>query len=235
MISESIFPETLAVRVMIGARQDWLRWKVPADAEGAVIGWIQQRPHADAGVPPKVAHLLARALTQCFRITFLDFDNGASPGWSEHEDRSVARLAAPGWRGIFSSNDLYMTSTRSALHAEHLFDAEAGGWSREAQFVLLSSPLEPLPKLDSPALHELTRGRLEAGSSILPELWGIMVPGPDGDLAQVLLFHKRALHDFLDQLEEATQASGIRFEIVTSEEFNQTNWFAEDPERQKWP
>lgn len=226
---------TLALKVMLTQQHEWLKMQLPPTAAAAVIGWIQQAPSHEAGVAPEIVHLLSRALTRSSRVTFLDDENGASEAWTEHGDCWVGRVRAAGWKGMLRSKDLLLTSTVAPEVAAGLFEASAGGWSREAQLVLLSAVSGSVPGIDADTLDELLRGRLEDGASgAVACLSGFMLPGPDGDFAQMVFLRRESLSTFLTHLQDEAAAAGIGFEIITPEAFAQTNWYVEKVEKSLW-
>lgn len=69
------------------------RYELPVVTDERVgrylIGWVQNRPPVDAGVPEGVKHLLAQALTRNFAVTFLaentdHFVHATEPDVAEH-------------------------------------------------------------------------------------------------------------------------------------------------------
>ena len=226
---------TPALKIMLTQRHEWLKMQLSPTAAAAVIGWIQQAPSVEAGVAPEIAGLLGRALTRSFRVTFLDDQNGASEAWTEHGDRWVGRFRAAGWKGMLRSKDLLLTSTVRPEVAATLFEASAGGWSREAQVVLLTSASGPVPEVSADTLDEVLRGRLEDGASgAVPELWGFMLPGPDGDFAQLVFLRRESLSTFLAHLQDEAAVAGVGFEIISPEAFEQTRWYVEGVEKSLW-
>jgi hypothetical protein len=204
-------------------RELWLRPEPPADAERALIGWVQDIAAIDEGVPDDVMRIITRALTHDYRLTFIDPGVEKSSRWRNLERCSTRFLKASRlvpWRGYG------LTSTCEANIAVRLFETKGWLWHLQSQLVLLTSRDELAPEISLGTLRQLMRSRrldirpLQAEFACV----GIMTPGPDGDFAQLIFWRPESMSTFVERLRAQAEQAQISFVEVSEAEFKQTKW-----------
>jgi hypothetical protein len=203
--------------------QLWLRPEPPADAQGALIGWVQDVAAIDEGVPDDVMRIITRALTQNYRLTFIDPDVEKSSQWRSLERHSTRFLKASRlapWRGYG------LTSTCDADIAVRLFATEGWLWHLQSQVVLLTSRDELAPEISFGTLHRLMQSRRLDIRPLRAELAciGVMTPGPDGDFAQLIFWQPASMSVFKEHLRAQAEQAQIGFVEVSKAEFQETKW-----------
>lgn len=225
---------TLEVRFVRGMPPDlWLKPELPAGAAGAMVGWVRGFELVDSCVPEDVAKVIVSALTQTYRLTFLDPGEKGTSQWQDRGDRSV-RFLAPGVAAkVLRSAGYALISTIDPAIAVRLFETDESLWSLQSQVVLLSRRDAPPPAVDFNSFDNLVRSRrldcvqLRSGLGCA----GTLTPGPDGDFAQLVLCDEGDMDRFVRTLRSQTENMGILFTEVSGPEFRQTKWFVEEVRR----
>lgn len=208
----------------------WLEPHVPADAEGALVGWVAGAAPVDCGIPRDVARIITQTLTRNYRLTFLDPGVEAAPPWQEHATYETGFLKSSRFLDFRHSAGYALTSTITAEAAARLFETEESLWSLQSQIVFLTERKASPPNISFRTIDELVRTRklLPARLSAEFACVGLMVPGPDGDFAQLILWQPRATQTFLGLLRLETEKTGLTFAEVSESEFRDTKWFVEE-------
>jgi hypothetical protein len=162
----------------------------------ALVGWLTDAPAVDAGVPPLVRALLARALTRHYRVTF---------PYGEASETTLLR------------------STTDPQLAGELFDAPPFSWSAKAQFAVLS-PLDAAPPRLSRALLERLLRREPIEPNAMAGASGMLVPAVDGDFAALIQFDGVLIDRLQSALAAECAGSGLSWDILPEAEFRAVNW-----------
>jgi hypothetical protein len=210
-------------------RESWLKPEIPAGADGAIVGWIQDAQPVESGVPPEVTRAIAGALLKYCRLTFVDPGQPKSPDWQQRGDRSVRFLRAEGMRRLNPSAGYPLTSTVSLNPALRLFETDESLWTLQSQVVLLNDRQGPAPSVSFARMDALMRTRKLEPACLQAECGclGVMTPGPDGDFAQLISWQAGAMEGFTQALAAEAARAGLLFAEVSDLEFRQTRWFLE--------
>jgi hypothetical protein len=201
----------------------WLPPQPPPATEVALIGWVEDVHRIDEGVPRDVRRIITRALTQEYRLTFLDPGVERTSQWRHRESCAtrfvkVSRLVP--WIGFG------LTSTHEADVAVRLFATVQSLWHLQSQMVFLTQRCDLPPEISFGTLHRLTRSRRLDIRQLQAEFGcaGIMTPGPDGDFVQLNFWFPGALSSFTEGLCTQTQQAQIGLVEVSELEFKRTRW-----------
>ncbi|EHR69503.1 hypothetical protein BurJ1DRAFT_0621 [Burkholderiales bacterium JOSHI_001] len=182
----------------------------------ALLAWSRTASDVDSGPPPDVAVLLAQALVQAHRVSFLVADEAlpitmAAAGSSSVQSipsRGVVSALAARWHG--EPTHWHWLSTCDAKVARTLFDQAGFDWTLQAQVVLLSPADAPAPVLDL----ELTQALCRGGSpELVPVLRaaGIRIvvrPGVDGAAVGLVGLADDQAEGWLQELEGLCRSKG---------------------------
>jgi hypothetical protein len=171
------------------------RWQLgalpPAVGTLTLLGWRLEPEPVDAGVPPPVAKVLARALTAVARVTFPSSSAGrpATAGWTARGGEWLCALGG-GVRGRLAAAaqqrpaEPVLLSTREPETVLQLFDDPVYPWWLQGQVALLSAPAHALPPPDRISLTALLSDDW-AGQAAALGVEGAVRPGVDGDVAGI--------------------------------------------------
>ena len=192
----------------------WELWPI-AEGRNWLLAWRVDPWPVDGGVPDRVASVMASAICAAGWVVHLSprqRDLKSRQGWVDSADhRSLRRCAVRPpplyrrphglWRG------LSLSATTDPALAVDAFDA---GWSRRAQIIFLLPP-GPLPAVDGSALMALLRGALPTRCSLTgaPVLRGVVLPGVDGDVAQLVAFEPELWETVEPVLRQKAAAAGV--------------------------
>ena len=206
----------------------------PAHGRLTLLGWTQAHDAVDAGVPPAVAGLMARALTSTGRVTFpCSFANPVAPGaWLPWDGDMVRALTGRGLAARIAAKlkgtpqDITLICTRRPETALRLFDDAAFPWWMQGQVAVLSEPVSPPPDLDEGRLLALFgEDWTDHAASLAPGgIEGILRPGVDGDVAGLLTLTDDFDQAILAALEKETRLDGLDWAVVSEEEFSRGRW-----------
>jgi hypothetical protein len=182
----------------------------------ALLGWARNPADVDGGPPPDVASLLAQALVQSYRVSFLVADEslpgavgaaGSTSVWSITSPSTVSVLAAR-WHG--EPKCWNWLSTRDAATAGTLFNQAGFDWTLQAQVVALSPADAPAPMLDLPTTQELWRGGPPHLIHALQAVGVVAVlrPGVDGAFVGAVDLQHGAVRTWLRAVEQRCQELG---------------------------
>jgi len=207
-------------------RSLWLKPEIPEGADGAVIGWIQDAAPIDSGVPPDVAQIVAKALVEIYRLTFVDPGRTKSLDWQDQGDYLIRFVRADGIGKLNPSAGYALTSTRAPRVAMRLFETAESLWTLQSQLVLLTDKHAQAPAVSFRAIDVLMRRReLDLAGLQAFGCRGIMTPGPDGDFAQLTFWQGGAMDEFERSLRSECEIAGLTFVVVSETDFERTNWF----------
>ena len=196
----------------------------PGRGRAALIGWHDPAAQHEGGVPPRIAAVIARALTSAARVTFPSsvIAPAATADWSPSDGDEVRVLPGRSVRGRITArlrglpSVVMLISTRQPASAMRLFDDPGFPWSLQGQLALLSRPDAPPPPIDERTLLALfgdDRASHTAG------LEGILRPGVDGDVAGLWSLAESFEQTTLAALERETRAAGFDWAMVTEDVF----------------
>jgi hypothetical protein len=119
-----------------------------------------------------------------------------------------------------------MVATSDVETASELFWVVGFDWNLRGQIVLLSDSGSAPPPLQYDHLERLFgKEHLNRVSARLPEeITGIIVPGVDGDFAELVAFNKAAGQAVLEALALECANSKVAWRIVSEAEFLDTRW-----------
>ena len=173
-------------------------WQLTPVADGQVwlLIWQIDPWPVDAGLPGPLASVFAEALCQCGAVAHLSPPlPGLTPeqGWTRSTDRPSRwhhAVRPPLMRRVIGrAQPLSLTATADPATAAEGFDTIGFDWSQQGQIVFLL-PSGDLPPVDGPALAALMDGSPASARSLSgePLLRGLMLPGVDGAVAQIVAF-----------------------------------------------
>jgi hypothetical protein len=202
-----------------------------------LIGWRQIPTPNDAGVPDKVAAILARALTSVARLTFPSSSTAGAPSgeWAPLAEDLVRSLGNGGLAERIRNTighvpaTIALLSTRRPESAVRLFDDESFPWWLQGQVVVLSSPEAAPPDIDrTTVLSFLTDDWSKRAANLAPAgIAAVMRPGVDGDVAGLLSLTVAFETALLAALEKETSRAGFDWAVL--EEDNFSEWLATRP------
>jgi hypothetical protein len=215
----------------------WEMPEPPVGGHGATVtlfGWVMDARPIDAGVPPLVAEILAGALTSRYKLTFLD--PGATEAlplpdrWSPSPSGWVRTLRAGGLSNLVGAPVFPLLSTNLPEVATRLFFASGFCWEHRAQIVVLSCLASEPPNLSYGFYDLWLRHRQIDARAIANErrAEGLLIPGPDGDFAGLLIPNPDTRDQMLTALAEQCGTANVEFAVVTNEEFRSTRWYLSD-------
>ena len=201
----------------------WQLWPV-AGGRTWLLAWrVNPRP-VDDGPPQSLSLAIAEALSACGWVVHLSasWERGLKPrhGWVRSEKHptqwrhAVRPLffcgVSPSWRG------LTLTATRDPAAVIEAFETN---WCLQAQMLFLLPPGD-LPPVDRSAFRSLLRGTPPSIRSLTgtPALRGVVLPGVDGDVAQITTFDPGLWPEFEPALIAAAKARGISVRHTTEAE-----------------
>lgn len=189
-----------------------LNLRAPQGIPHVFLGWTNDPPLVDAGVPPAVVRVFATVLCARFYLTFIGnvlTNANASEQWSCVGGtwmRTQTRLLR---------RPIPLLCTQSVDVAQMAFDQ---GWTTEGQFILLSNGPEPIA-FDAFALQgDVDRVLAFVQSHDFAS--GALMPGVDGAVAGLYLRDESLLTEILDRdLVNACQREGIILRGTSADEF----------------
>ena len=201
------------------------RWRLTPVADGRVwlLAWRIDPWPVDAGVPERLASAMAEALCACGPVAHL-----ASPlpdlrpvqGWRHGPDgapwcRHAVRLP-PGNRLFGRRQPLSLIATTDPTTAVAAFDTAGFDWCLQGQIIFLL-PSGKLPPVDGTALAELMTGAPASARSLSRQtmLRGLMLPGVDGAVAQIVGFDPGLWPELESALYEAANRRNIDIRTAT--------------------
>jgi hypothetical protein len=200
----------------------------PARGRVALIGWSEEPPRQDGGVPQHLARVLARAFTSIARATFPSSAilASASDVWSAANGDGVRRLAVKSVRGRIAARlrgappEMMLVSTRQPQSLMRVFDDEGFPWWMQGQVILLSRPDAPPPAVDERVLLASFDDDWTMNVAALgPSVDAVVRPGVDGDVAGLWSLAETFEQTVLVALENEARAAGFSWAIVSEEEF----------------
>lgn len=211
-------------------RELWLKPEIPEGAAGTIIGWIQDVPPVEGGVPRAVSRVITTALTRNYRLTFVDPGRAKSAGWQDHGEHSTRFLRAEGIGRLNPSAGYGLTSTVSADLALRLFETNESLWTLQSQIVLLTDRELCAPNVSFGTIDALMRTRKLDPTGLQAECGclGVMTPGTDGDFAQLVFWRAGTLEGFQQAVRSVADSAGLSFAEVSESEFRQTRWFLQE-------
>lgn len=202
------------------------KWRLFPGMAGHVlmIGWrLAGGRTVDDGVPPEVAPVLARALTDLGWVSFFE---GSAP--NRTLDDRVSPINPPGFAGKVRAaaaglpSEVYLVSTRRPELVASAFDASYFSWVMQGQAILISPPDRKPPELDWSQMMSITGGETSALEAAL-SAWGanaVVRPGVDGDVAGLLVTDEIARERALSSLRHAAASHGFGLRVLTESEFS---------------
>lgn len=192
-----------------------------------IIGWRVIPQPIDAGVPKKIAEVLARAMTSVARITFpsSDIKHNISDSRSSINGDFAISIKENFIDRIINTfshaPSIALLSTRKPETALLMFDDSWFHWNMQGQIALLSESDGNLPEIDKQTLFGLFEDTWVESATDFQDIGikGIMRPGVDGDLAAFLSLTKEFEKNLLTAMENETRAAGFDWAIVSEDEF----------------
>jgi hypothetical protein len=193
-----------------------------------LIGWVQDVAPVDSGVPREAKRVLVNALVRRYTLLFVGEAVERSSVWRALPDRWVRQAAPSGILSRLFSSGFSIVATMDTLAGEELFESQCL-WSLENQLVLLAGRDASPPDLRFDLFEALLKSK-SADFRRLPSIGvlGAMMPGPDGDFAQLLLWGGQSMEGFAEHLRAECEAAHISFASVPETEFKKTKWFLEE-------
>lgn len=204
-------------------------------AQVALLGWVVDRSSIDAGVPGQAVKVITRAACRSHLLTFLCPDNGLArntSAWTKVRSGWACKFEPPLIKRIWRQRSFPLLATSDPVRAESFFHSEGFSWELRGQVVLLS-PSNARP----PSLSYLEMERLFDKVTINPhehllssEIEGILLPGVDGDFAELIAFNEALWRDLPGELEKECNVAGIAWSCVSEEVFKSTAWVVDGRE-----
>jgi hypothetical protein len=189
----------------------------------ALIGWVQQPPAVDGGVPDQIAALLAETLTAVGSVSFFCRKGNTMVAEASH----VQTLTSPTLSGWLTARlqgfprGASLLTTRSPEAAYQLFWTHGFSWVLQGQIALLFKPGTEPPRLT-----------VQSAQLLLSEHWadhvaalgssgaiGALRPGVDGDVAAFLALTEEIAVAFRNTLCAVCAEHQIAFESCTEDVF----------------
>lgn len=212
----------------------WELYAGSAPGARGMLGWTTDTPLADAGVPPVAATLLTQALCRCFMLTFFgqpDKGKSLSEEWQPAGEGQVKQLKVGLLDRVRGNPPFTLLATRNPAEAENLFYNNQFSWELRAQRVFLS-PIDVLPVLDYRLVNTIFNwpSNLDITEHFVgTHVLGLMLPGVDGDFAELVVFDKDQWPSLQQALSQECAARKVEFQIVDEPTFKQTKWVADSP------
>ncbi len=181
----------------------------PAAGRVLLIGWAEDPPPVDAGVPEGVATVLARALTSFGRVTFPTAVVQASAG---HSWSPFTRAPGP----------VELLWTRNPQAVLQAFDDASHPWWMQGQVLLVSEPAAAVaPEIDRKQLAALLEDKWTMAADALSAAGVISVlrPGVDGDVAGLWTATEETEHTSLAALEGEARRASFDWAVLSEEAF----------------
>lgn len=195
-----------------------------------LLGWVQDRVPVDAGVPPEVASIIARAACSSYVLTFFDrqaAEYAAPSKWTTTPWGWACVVDPPIWKRVLGRWALPLVATSVPTMAAQLFYADYFSWELRGQIVLLSTPGVAPPPLTYEQLEWLVGDEpLDRRAVPLPQDFvAVIVPGPDGDFAEFIAFEEAVRGNLTEEIRRECNDAGVAWSLVPEDEFLQTKWF----------
>ena len=203
----------------------------PPAADVILIGWHVEPRAVDAGVPPGVADVLARALTSVATLTFPVVPPAKQAiALSSSDDTSqplhIAGLAAHARAAVHRGTArTVLVSTHAVDTAKLLFDAPGYAWDSQAQVVLISEHHAPAPIVSRDTLQALAgdnwirHAATEQKTPRAHHLVGVMRPGVDGDIAGILSLTPAFTRSLTRALQTTAHRAGFAWQSLSEQAF----------------
>jgi len=191
-----------------------------------LVGWIMKDVPTDAGVPAEIAKILTEVLCDDYRVAFLHPTAAGrdESGWRT-TPRGLEQVLRPGLGGrVLREPLLPVICTSEARTAALMFRAEPYSWQLRSQLVMLF-PLGSEAHLSYDSVFKLWRRSANAHYAAELGAEGLMLPGVDGDFAELVFFLEPQLQRSARRLEQACQQAGIGWQVVSECDFKSTSWF----------
>jgi hypothetical protein len=183
-----------------------LIWELPIRvAHGwrrGLLGWSLAARSIDAGVPGRVAHLLATVLVR-HAVVIFPSGTGRRP------------LLSRKW---IAGRDFSFIHATQADEAVRLFNAKNFEWSIGAQTVFLS-PIGAPPPILAEAHLDLARDGDNLDRLALAGVVGLLLPGVDGQVAGLYTFGDDLWNNLIVDLSGLSAAMGMVWREVSEIEF----------------
>jgi len=180
----------------------------------ALFGWDVEPPPVDAGPPPLVEGLLARALVAVGPLAVLSVGRAQSTeGWSaDGEDRWLALGRSLGDR-IRGLPPLALVATRDATRARTLFSGDLS-WSQQAAAGYLLGDGEWPPVSRALVARVMDARDADLADLALPDgVRALALPAVDGDYLQLAASDPEAIDAVAAALSAACADAGVPFEV----------------------
>lgn len=202
----------------------WQLGSVPRPSyQVTLIGWVQQPPAVDSGVPDQIAALLAETLTAVGSVSFFCRQGNTTAADAAH----VQTLTSPTLSGWLNARlqrfprGASLLTTRNPEAAQQLFWTHGFSWALQSQIALLFKPGTEPPRLT-----------VQSAQLLLSEHWvdhvaalgrsgaiGALRPGVDGDVTAFLALTEEIAATFRNTLCTLCAEHQIAFESCTEEVF----------------
>jgi hypothetical protein len=197
------------------------KWQVSRPRHGrlVLIGWTDDSPLVDAGVPSWAIEILAKTVTHAHRATFPS--TIVRPDYVE----SCTPLTAAGfWRRLTSNrphNFSLVTTERPAIVAEAFVDAGFPWWM-QSQFIVMSPIDAPEPQMSSDEALGLL-GAPETAEQLLHarKLNAHLSPCVDGDAAALITLNELDESVILTALHESAAAVNASVQTLDESHFSE--------------
>lgn len=188
----------------------------------ALLTWSHNAADVDGGPPSDVIQVLAKALVQDHRVSFLIADESL-PSVAQLASSTAVQLAAA--RGIVSPLSARLLaepthwqwlSTRDGAVAATLFSQPGFDWTLQAQVVLLSAADAAAPVLTLELTQALWRGGSpEAVAALLAAGVDVVLrPGVDGAMLGAVGLQAGAVQRWLDAIREQSRQLRLALQEV---------------------
>jgi hypothetical protein len=207
------------------------RWQLRGGGPGTrvgLLGWVVDQPPVDAGVPPELGRLLARAIVRSHLAIFLSDVGQAAP--SRHWTRTGAAWQCslrPDTPSLsFKRSGFPCVATTDAALTATAFEVDAFPWDQRGQMILLSTRRDSPPVLTHRDVWKLFNDTPidVTAPPILEGIGGVLLPGVDGDFAEFVAFEDRTWRELQDDLQKECSAAGIAWLVLSEDVFNKTVW-----------
>lgn len=203
------------------------KWQLslPERAPRWLIGWrLASGRSVDDGVPPVVAAVLARALTDLGWVSFFE---GSPPrgalGDRVHPIEPAGILGRIGAAVAGFPRAVWWVSTRRPELAASAFDADYFFWHTQGQAVVVSPGDREPPLFDWARMRALTGGE-EAALAAALSAWGalaIVRPGVDGALAGLVAASEIVREHALASLRGAAASLDVELRVLSERELEE--------------
>jgi hypothetical protein len=198
----------------------WTVVEVPGTFEIS-IGWLHDELDVDEAPPPQVEDILSDLLASTGSVIY------GRPEGDTPQAQRVALLTGfefNGFFGMFGSKIEFIWTDKPEV-IKQMFDTSYMNWSHEGQFAIMyKTKSAPTVSRDA-LLGAVKQSEFGANSLKSSGAIGALIPGADGDFAQLVFYAQADRDAFLQALEEACKSKNLGFEKISGQQFEEKNWY----------